>query len=129
MRVLRIAIMTALMQSGLVAWAQDISFATASAAARAPQLIQRSPATLDGPALKSDGIDRRAITALPSLPPIQEEKVFNRDSAKIDTTTRGFKLNLQDGGRPSLQYRLSDNGVLKFRGSRKSLRIIATWQF
>jgi hypothetical protein len=128
MRVLlRIAIMTALMQSGLVAWAEDILFATASAAARAPQLIQRAPAALDGSALKSDGIDRRATASLPSLPPMQEEKAFNTDSVKMDTT-RGFKWSFQDG-RPSLHYRLSDNGVLKFRGSRTSLRIIATWQF
>jgi hypothetical protein len=62
----------------------------------------------------------------PALQPA-EERNFLAGTSKL-TDTPGLKWNLKEG-RPSLEYRTSNDGVIKFRGSRKSVRIVATWQF
>ncbi len=35
----------------------------------------------------------------------------------------------QDGQRPSLTYRFSDNGVMRLRGARRGVAVSATWEF
>jgi hypothetical protein len=96
------------------------------------QVVRKALERIDASSL-GDDLDKKALDDLgkkalqqPALQPANERDLIAGSSKLTDTP--GLKWNLKEG-RPSLEYRTSNNGVIKFRGSRTSVRIVATWQF
>lgn len=121
---LPIAITTILMQDPSIVRAEETSPANKSAV-QLSQLVRKALERIDASSLNNDDLGKRALQQ-PALQPAEERNLL-AGSSKL-TSTPGLKWNLREG-RPSLEYRTSNDGVIKFRGSRKSVRIVATWQF
>jgi hypothetical protein len=129
---LPVAITTILIQAPSLVRAEETSLANKSAV-QLSQIVRKALERIDASSLGSDDLDKRALDDLgkralqqPALQPAKERDLIAGSSNLTDTP--GLKWNLKEG-RPSLEYRTSDNGVIKFRGSRSSVRIVATWRF
>lgn len=51
----------------------------------------------------------------------------NRERVPAESTS-GLRWNF-DGQRPSLNYRFSESGVMRFRGKSRGLEVSASWEF
>ena len=121
---LPIAITTLLVQGTSIVRAEETSSANKSAV-QLSQIVRKALERIDVSSPdNNDDLAKRALQQ-PALQPAQERNLL-AGSSKL--ATPGLQWNLKEG-RPSLEYRTSNNGVVKFRGSRKSVRIVATWQF
>jgi hypothetical protein len=122
---LPIAITTLLVQGTSIVRAEDTSLANKSAV-QLSQIVRKALERIDVSSPdNNDDLAKRALQQ-PALQPAQERNLLAGSSKS--TATPGLQWNLKEG-RPSLEYRTSDNGVVKFRGSRSSVRVVATWQF
>src|ERR1700674_3295975 len=117
---LPIAITTVLVLDPSIVRAEETSLANKSAM-QLSQIVRKALERIDPSGLNDDELGKRAL----QQPTLQPARPVN--FSKL-TPTPGLQWNLKEG-RPSLEYRTSNNGVVKFRGSRSSVRIIATWGF
>jgi hypothetical protein len=60
----------------------------------------------------------------------QQTASFREKIKTIPGATSNFSLLYsQDGERPTLEYRFSENGALRLRGAHKGVKIVAAWKY